>query len=634
MPSSDPIQQFSSPDPIPKPSACPPHPRVRPLQVTEVPLEPDKFVSNGLLGTAPTSSINLNLDLDDDDDEEELPDVATLLAEDGQKRSAAKRAQDLAQLKQRALKQQALHQVEDDGSDIEIVDSPSTRQSRQAGKQKHVYVRPTLSKTSKGLPYPTGRHKLDEISSSQVLAEAAVPHFANSSKADKGKGNEIDQRSLNRILAQRMVSQGQESIRQKEAEWTKRGGRITEMPEQGDRRLKMQDRILALSEKALSRETNATPSYMEDEDAEGSDQEWLPDTVPDVEEGVALENDAEDEEEPGFVVHQSSDHPSCEEPTDEEDVNPRPRHGRTRHTAVLDSDDENTAPNSRYGRVLVPDTSSFIQGSSSSPRMNKLETASVDGTVENETDKENDASMVFDRGEDKENTVIRAPVFGGRNDGPLRRNGSFALGLQLAREPSLSDEGLELGGPSSSQGKREPFKEISGDMDDPFMSEPVDIPVAPLQVSPRPPHLSSPSLSPLQFQKGLDDDFGAFGGLSEDIPMSDAQNENNPMLSLEPAATISPGFSRLFESSAATKVVQSPMVQNALKAGGFSQFFTPDKVSTAQQDFEVVSDRSCIGSSGSQCSEEDPCYSPDLRWWDWAVIGSFGDLTPESGRHI
>lgn len=545
----------------------------RPSESTKAESQPAKFQSNGLLGDVQALPSPSSVDSDDD-----MPDMGSLLAQNREKRAAATRAQELAELKKRALKQQALHhQAEDDDSDLEIIGSSKPTLLAREGKQRHVYVRPSLKNVLKPsvASMRSRRHEFDETESSRMLAEAAAPQFSGSSRKGKGKVMEMDQRSLNQILAQRMASQGQESIRQKESEWTKRGGRLTEMPMDGDRKLKMQERILALSEQALQQSLDGPASLQGEDQSDSSDEEWRPDDAPDADvDGVGNEENENDaparqEEESGFVVHQSSGHTSDAEDTEDMDVIPRSRHPRQRHIAVLDSDEEgeNAPPKASFGRVLVPDTS-FIQGSStSSPQMARPETA--DGTTENETDKENDASMAYDCGEDKENTVVGAAAALGNR--ASRRSTSFALGLQLARETDDEENPLGI---SSSQTKREPFREISRDEDDPFMSEPINIEPITSGSPHRSVNLSSPSLSPLRLQKGLDEGFD----FSEDAPMSDAR-DGNGVIALEPAAAISPGFSRLFDSSA-TKVADSPAVHNVMKAGGlgFSQFFTPDKV--------------------------------------------------------
>lgn len=519
-------------------------------------METENFRSNGLLGVASAPTV--------------VPDSDDEMTDERGPRASMQRAQDLAELKRRAIEQQAMHYLDDnDDSDLEIVEDENISPLRHGKKKQYVYVKPNLSKTQR-LPSASVRGKrrtLDERSSSQLIAEAAVPLFVGSSK-NKGKGADIDQSSLNRILAQRMSTQGQESVRRKEAEWTKRGGRLADMPEGKDHRKRMQDRILALSEQALRKAEGNLSEEQADELDEESDEEWRPEDSHDLQHSDVENETSKEDDDTGFVVHRASDHTS-EEETEEENLNPRSRYPRPRHTAVLDSDEENGPPIQRTGRVLVPD-SSFTQGPSGSPRIDRTETASLDGTIENETDKENDASMVFDRGEDKENAAIGSPALLSR-DRSFKRTSSFALGLQLAEDTTLTGDGQDA---SASQSKREPFKEISRDEDDLFMSDPVALQRSPPRGSPR---LSSPSLSPLQFQKGLEGGPGEFEGFSEDTPMSDAQNDDGEVLSLEPALAISPGLSRLFESSAA-KAAASPMVQTALKTGGFSQFFTPNKV--------------------------------------------------------
>ena len=104
-------------------------------------------------------------------------------------------------------------------------------------------------------------------------------------------------------------------------------------------------------------------------------------------------------------TRQSRADTESENDEDQENVPARPRQARARPARFLDSDEENDGLELKYGRVLVPDTSMVLD----TPARPAADAGGVPSSGEDRpedgTDKENDDRLMFDRGENKENTV-------------------------------------------------------------------------------------------------------------------------------------------------------------------------------------------------------------------------------------
>lgn len=538
--SSDPIEPFSPAPPHVGPSRIAPIIQFSARQSTSRALTPEQKPD-----TSRGHNVSFEFPLSDDD--EELPDAGDIFTAQVREQEAAKRQQELRKLKLRTLEQQQrdafIANTLDSSSDLEVEETMNTvvkEEAEERRRSKMHNVKTPVRKRKSHIP--------DNLAPEQqeaLLVAAARPSFIRDTRFEKGakaRANKpFDKNGLNRYLLQKAEKERAEIIEQKEREWIERGGKVMTRPDPEERGEKVMKKKLAeLVAKGLSRAQRAEAGEEAVEETDEEDDDWTPD--------VQLQEDEEEESAQMLIAPDEADD------TEFDDENaPRPKH-KHRGMTVVDSDEENAPPSLvPTGRVLVPNSSLVLESPPPRLESSDKENVNIDTEAENETDKENDASLMFDRGEDKENTAIASsqpsipqPIFGHT----LSSRNSFS-----------SLDGADLA--TSSPRARSPLKVISGldddDEDDPFMSTP-----APRsnKKAIRSPDFFSPSR---RMPDPADDDVGP-------------SSQNDASCSLEPAANIKVGFSQFMATgSSGSDFSPAPALAGSSKTQ-FSQFVTPAKV--------------------------------------------------------
>jgi mediator of replication checkpoint protein 1 len=559
------------------------------------------FRSNGLLDDIPAQ-----LDASDDDDDEAMPDIRQILQEDRERRTKADRHKKLLAAKLQYVQNTSRTENHADDSDLEVVDDDmhtvakeeeKDRRLRKArhldesvGRQKqltHAGKASLIRSPTKSTAMRGGKHDI------QILAAAAIPSFSAEvqSKTRKGKEREkskISKSDLDRLLLHHSEKQSRELTAQKEAEFYRKvGQRRSELPEVD--KAEVLEMVVRKGLDSRNRDASSDGDD-EDQDDEENDGDWVPDSQREASDDENEEpSKIPDENELPIATDEDYEPTDEAEENDENDENIPFRVHRTtaRPRAVLDSDSDNDAENHppATGQLLVAATSAIL-GPYPHPEdlipglSHRGSMSSFDERLEDGTDKENDSRLMFDRGEDKENTAV-ASQSTSVVVSPLAalRGGSGIFSLQsLVRSDSFSSGG----DPDTTllSEERAPLKDIAtGDDEDAFFSPSAKPPVR--VRSPRSPiPLPSQPLSPLRFRspggksKGL-------GALFNDDEAGERKTvENDATFSLEPAAVIrSGGLSQFFAASAKEPSLASPAPLQLGKAGdGFSQFMTPVKV--------------------------------------------------------
>ncbi|KAI0720188.1 hypothetical protein C8T65DRAFT_633751 [Cerioporus squamosus] len=458
IPSTDPIEEFSSPHPMPS------TPDMKPAE--------ECFVPTGLLD---------DVNADDDDDDDDMPDFRDLVKEQDQGREQETRKKELAAFKERCVEQAQQRGAgsPDDDSDIEIVDDMKSVARDEAQARRGAIARGEVpSVGSKRQLAAAGRsarreHVLritDETEVQRTLQAAAKPSFLGGTA-----GVKLTQGELNSLIRQKAEDQAMKIKQQKEEEWKRRGGTIKDQPgalvSATNPLTSLQD---ALDRRRSARETrSADPEVVHDSD--DSDEEWRPDGNPAMDEDQGEDIQHSDEDRAPGPLRNRADTQADDEEDDENPFNV-PRQPQRRARAAIESDDDDDdaenhrPPQPSRGRKLVRD-STWVQGFHSpdagAQSLSHRDSISslgdlTDGALtEDGTDKENDALLSFDRGEDKENTVIAL-------QSPAARLGRYAslFASEIAASPSGSV------GRGATDGVRSPLKELPGEDDDPFAFTP------------------------------------------------------------------------------------------------------------------------------------------------------------------
>ena len=537
--SSDPIEPFSP--------AAPHIGSSRPTPVIHVSSRKSGLRANSP-ERKPEPSRGHNVSFEISDDDEELPDIQDVFTADQQEMALAQRRKELRDFKLRAVEQQRdsfIRSGIDSGSDLEIEETMDTvvkaeAEERRRSKIHNVKTPVRKRKTQKPSTLPPQQQEA-------LLAAAARPAFVRDARFTKSaKANAKKERlspgDLNHLLLGWAGTDASEIGEEKEREWVERGGKVVPRPSADERPgERMTAKLAELAAKGLSRAQQHEEDDVEaEEDEEDDDGEWTPAPQP---------QDDDDSAQNPFVA------PDPEYDTEFEDENASAPKRKHRALAVVDSDEENgPIPSAPTGRVLVPDSSLVFH--SPPPRLESSDKENVynDTEAENETDKENDASLMFDRGEDKENTAIAStqstilqPIFG--------------PGLSSRTSMSSLDEvDLAISPPAV----RSPLKPIGGldddDDDDPFMSTPA--PRSKKAI--RSPDFFSPSR---RMPDPADDDEAG------------PSTRNDTAFSLEPAANIKVGFSQFMASgNSSSDFSPAPALGGSPSKTQFSQFVTPAKV--------------------------------------------------------
>lgn len=528
--------------------------------------------SGGGLSDAPA-----DVELSSEDDQE-LPDVSTLLQQEKEKKTAEEKRAKLREVKLRLAANQKQVEV-DNSSDIEIIDNDmhvvarEEDEDRKAMKARH--IRPSIGRKnqlalagraaatlspSKASPVRRARQDL------HVLQAAAAPAFSAAARAESRKGKDraapkVSSNNLNAMLLKASERQSRELTLQKEREFYHREGlpRDRMLADEEIKQIK-KERIDALVQKSLlisERRELAEDGDDEAQADEESDGDWTP--APE-EDGTELEDEEGDENAMMVEAHATRPDDSQAE-NDQENV----RHNRSsrRHLMVVDSDedDENLRPST--GRVLVADSSLVLDDTPMFSLNHRSSVSSFSDRLEEGTDKENDARLMFDRGEDKENTTVAASQGSAMSPlGPLRARGSL-FSLDTPGPPAVMQ----------SQ-ERTPLQELPAeDDDDVFLSSPTR---PPLRLHPSTSRDGTPG--PLRPQGEKTQAMAAFFQPSFPINKGKGRaDEPETPCSLEPAADIDSsggGFSQFFQATLKNTLSHASMGRER----ELSDFFTPGKV--------------------------------------------------------
>ncbi|OCH87897.1 hypothetical protein OBBRIDRAFT_795748 [Obba rivulosa] len=490
--------------------------------------------------------------------DEDMPDIRSLLQEEEKKRAEEVKRAQLGELKRRALEHQRQQRMEaeargdedngDDDDDLVIVqpdmqsvvkEEARSRKSLKnvktsLGRVKQLALAGPLRKPASKIA-PRGNDK-DSGKKTFVSLEKGFASARPSMKGREQDGVEFTQAKLNQMLRESANEQAMDLVKGKEEEWLRLGGKIQRSSDPGDAQGK--EALLTIISKGLSAGSGIAAADDSATDSGGSDEDWIPDQ----DEGQGSGEEGEDARDVGSsdeenagkdvsAVPKGSSHEQSDATDDGERLVVRPRRSRFkgRTFGVLDSEDENDDHGLEFpstGSLLIPE-SSYL-GSDSSPRSElSVRAAALHRTsmssLEDGTDKENDMRLMFDRGEDKENTAIaiQSPV----TDRTVRRQ--LGQGSRHGRTllAMLSDDEDNMDGLVSPK-NRAPLQDLAEDGEK--VESHFDFPVLEQRKSP-----------------SSDTDFVQ----PDDLPESDK---------VVPVRDLSP----------------SPSILKVLKVGGLSQFFT------------------------------------------------------------
>ncbi|KAF8897205.1 hypothetical protein BD779DRAFT_1489499 [Infundibulicybe gibba] len=478
IPSSDPIVPFSSPAERKTPPQA-----AQPNYQHSSPGQPATHVSTKL--NDPNSS----------SDPDDLPKAGVLIntnEERKRKGLSFQKQKELLEVKKRALAQQSAQpERSDSDDDLEVVYDAS-QSSMQAAVKREDDVRKSGTK-----PRLSEGRKRQLWMGGISLAERKVRTSPSIFGAPKGHGGHgkpglLNQTELSKVLSDKVRQENEESIKRKEEEWTRRGGKASTsvlLEPLKDVAGSVGTTWKTYAEKGLKAAVESAPSMDVDEDE--SDDDWAPDmrgsASPPPREGSQNSQDEEEQEHEADgvpIVDQNAESEADE--TGEGDVRP-PR--RAMVIVDSDSDDETSIENKP---VWAAESSSLLGSKSSCqtdedtmppPRpplvsmMHRGSLSSLDEPTEDEGDKENNSRFMLDRSEDKENAVMQGPWDPSLKRLPLGTESSLfdledgirsGLSMSPLRNPTGGDGDDEASDTNESE-KRKPLREILAD-DDLFTS--------------------------------------------------------------------------------------------------------------------------------------------------------------------
>lgn len=622
LPSSDPIVQFSSspaggltPTPALPEIASATSP-IRPLATDLALRAPVQKLQQNSSVIRSTSATVLSLDSDSDD----LPEIGHLLKEEKAKRDAAEMQNKLLETKKRALASKVVVES-NDGDDLEIVyprDGEDEMQAvvgveaeerKEAKKMKIKLYEGRKRHLTRGT-IRLGQQKQKGTPGKESGGGDSSSFFAVGS-GSKGKQEVqlFSQSELSKLLASRVEDERMELTRKKEEEWIRRGGRVTSVDEdvEGGAGALVKDAWKMYAEKGLKvAEEQESVIQADEEDEEGSDQEWVPEMRGSASPAPRADDDEEDVHQEDITMVNDDD--EIAEPDDEVDEkeNFQSRLPR-RSLAVLDSEsdgdneNENVQPIRKagpygFGREHIPSTLFALDDNEADIRMSPMQLpsmlhrgslSSLDEPTEDEGDKENNTRLMYDRSEDKENKAVVRHDVGGRPLFGMGKGSLFELEEGIRRGLSMSPGGAETRSDEGddendknegSDDRRKPFKELLSD-DDPFTSpagsanDSSSFATILQQVSPAVLASSSTLQSSVSLPQ-FGDRYGesGFSPFLEDDDIGFGGGHENP--SFPKAAQLQPGFSDLFESGTEKQGSGSSLQPppRDLKSGGFSEF--------------------------------------------------------------
>ncbi|KAG6877843.1 hypothetical protein C0993_003216 [Termitomyces sp. T159_Od127] len=439
----DPIVDFTSPV-IPRIAHSPPSLR----QSDGSPIKPSLKRAQ----ISPLGAMRSLPDLDNDLDED-FPEVGALVEKE-EAQESLKRQQKLFAIKQRAMEMQAKAQSFDDDEDddelqiVQVADMQmmikEEEADRRSGRKKQVSEGRKMQLNLGGI----GSTKREAKEKSLKIHDLELLQRAGARQKKKGDP-QMTPSLLAQIVHSRADAARQDIIRAKEEEWVQRGGRVKNQ----DDATPVQDVSKLYDEKGSSLPGGSAAEMGMEEDDDGSDDEWSPEFTclrgsasPSSTCGSKYENeDAEDESANNMVNDHDHNHSEEEE---ELDIRLPLRTRRTVLKTFVDSDEEDIAPCSDS----VPRLQNSIfkeHGISGKPNLeHRGSISSLEDRTENEEDKENETSRMFDWGEDKENKAVvrhipldeKVPL--GARKGPLFGLGSRRLSMSPAHP--ADDENIVL----------------------------------------------------------------------------------------------------------------------------------------------------------------------------------------------
>jgi mediator of replication checkpoint protein 1 len=513
-----------------------------------------------------------------DSTDDEMLTVTDLLKQEEVKRTEANYKRDLAEFKQRALQDAARRSslAQDSDDDLEIVDDMQVTAKEEAAKRKSdklLHVTPSKGKTRQ---LALARKSLPGSSSSRSnpIAQANLTEYlkksAKSSFDRKVKGKDTITPMTTQQLSIALMRQAEvdkmKFIRQREQEWTQRGGRVLEEPVEAGENLSFRDRLEAYVQKGLEAagRDDTTFGGMEAYDTDEDDEDYAPE-----ERGSASpeptnsngEGGSDQENQPtGLGVNDDASQQTVTEAEDEELL---VRRRSIRRPRMVASDDEDDIP-----RILVPNSS--VLDLESAIKSVVVTRNSESDQTEDENDKENSQTLMYDRSEDKENkavvrhspSVARPPL--GSRPGSLL---DIEDGVHGRVSPSSSLGGFDAASNSPKQNLRTPLKEIAEE-DDLLLSSQPPFTARLLQSTSKhpssPPQASTSQMNPPALRPI------PLGRL--ELSFSDIEDEN--MVKGFGSRGLLPSFSETLTQRPASFVPLDPLANG----GGFAKFFSDEIV--------------------------------------------------------
>ncbi|KAH9899795.1 MRC1-like domain-containing protein [Cubamyces lactineus] len=553
-PPSDPIQTFSSP------GARAEYDLKQASSSGSVNAE---FKPNGLLGGSG----------DSDDD---FPDVSAFKQQDEKKRGEEETRRAALELKKRALEQRnAMSGAADDSDDdLVIADDPQTvvHDEERARRVMAMHgIHPSKARQKQlAMAAPRRAHASlsvrDEHETRRLLEIAAASKFVAPSSKQQSANVISEPMTLNRILLHRNANAAQRIVREKEEDWKRRGGKIKQQPGDGVTSIAPGELLKAIVEKQKAHGNTEDADMAGDDD---SDDDYRPGDDEAERRSQQSEGEGDENIMPGPSRGDPGDQADDEGENENPFVAPRQRrslvNARHRPIVAVVSDDEEDVENGPppLSASLAPESSlprpaqsrqaeDAMDEDRSNPHRGSI--SSVGERTEDGTDKENDIRLSFDRGENKENTIVavQSPSFS------LRMSRGFGSLFVPSAQGSPAAR-------STADGVRSPLKELppdDEDSDDPFVLGPTP---GPLRLSSPPPAAADPILeaSPMALSGG--------GGLE-------------------------PAFSLSNKGKQRARASSPELLEEVLPiggGGGFSQFFTQEggggfeKLKAAQQDDDI-----------------------------------------------
>ncbi|KAG6831871.1 hypothetical protein H0H92_006988 [Tricholoma furcatifolium] len=337
-----------------------------------------------------------------DDSEEDLPDVATIVKSETGDKERAMRQQELLEAKKRLIEMQGPLLSDDNDDELQIVQAPDMQMAIKEEEAERRSGRKKLISEGRKRQLNLGRVGLTKQKAKehpQILGDIDLLRRAGTQLAKKGDP-QITQTMLNQIMMSKAEAKRGEVIRAKEEEWVQRGGKLKNQDNAVTSSAQEVTKVYAEKGRHLSSQ-KATEEGVEEED-EDSDDDWSPDLSTQLR-GSASPSPEDDGEGGNGDVTMVDDNTPEEEEDIENAMPLKPR--RVVFKAILDSDDEDTTSTKRgklalrdlHDEQLADNLQVFAHPSAPSP---------LEDRTEDEDDKENETSRMWDRGEDKENKAV------------------------------------------------------------------------------------------------------------------------------------------------------------------------------------------------------------------------------------